>query len=449
MLYREIEQLREQCQALPEVGDLFAGVDRLLRDVLASEAALSHMTASQGAAAAEGALLAAQRCGIDHALLDIEVAVAAAVHARRKANGTYGRMELAADGERWIGQVGPVLLDWSSASVDIAPDDNDIQPDATIAVSPDRVASELQWLARQDPLDLCALRRTVTRLRNLRAAWGGSGAFGEVLCAGFRRLLRQPHGRRWLGALAVTAAAMSETACAHALFEGWLMEQGSASAGTPHSPILALVLARLAFESHLEAGQQWVENPAASMCQYLLSGRLTPMETLLASTGSLLGVAGDLDHTLTQIAHSFRDLTLNEASEWVPPLSRTVWLALFLQIGRRSPLQAIPSLAELPGRDGLFETLLDRRHEAVVYRLVPSQGSKVQRGEHYELRPGTRIEPLLMRRFGDTDMRLEMPVSDEFERRHVASTAQERWQLGAASPTSFLGELEAAASLDG
>lgn len=444
VLYREIELLRDQCNALPEVGDLFEGVDRVLRDVQASEAALRHQPTPE-ATQSEGGWLAAQRVGIDHALLDIEVAVAGAVHARRKANDTYGRMERVADGEAWLKEVGPVLLDWSSAAVGIAPDDAAVSAAASGAASPYQVASQLRWLARQDPLDLGALRHAVTELRNLRAAWAGAEPFGELLSAEFQQLLRQPHGRRWLRPLAVTAAALSETACAHALFEGWVMQQGSRRTADEAFPVVASVLARFAFESHVESGRRWSGNPAASMCQYLLSGRLTPMETLLASTGSMLGVTSNVEHTMKLIAQSFSDLRPSDASNWVTPLSRSVWIALFLQTGR--PLLSIPSFAELPGPGGLFATLVNLEHEAVLYRLVPPPEAEGLRRERYELRPGAKIEAALARCFGDADVRLNMPTSDEYERRSAAETASDRWRLAPAPPTSFMGELEAAASV--
>lgn len=445
-LHREIELLREASHALPDVGELFAGVDRLLRDVMASEHALHHLDGPDGSRATESELLDAQRCGIDHALLDIEVAVAGAVRARRKANGTHVRIAAVVETAPWMMNVAAPLLDWSSASGEIVADNQGQLPRAPHGASQDQLTRELERLVTQDPLDLASIRLAVTSLRNLRASWEASPLFGETLCAEFRQLLRQPYGRHWLGPLAVIAAALSETACAHSLFEGLVMSQDSAGAQASAFPVVTSALARLAFETHLEGGKNWVPNSAASMCQYLLIGQLAPMETLLAATGSLLNATGDLDHTLTLIANSIMDLPRQESAPWAASLSRTVWLALFLQIGRRSPLRSIPSLAELPGYDGLFDTLLDRNHEGVIYRLVPSHSTGKRRGEHYELRPGRRIEALLTRRFGDSELCLEMPVSHAFERRRAAATAPARWNLTAASPTSFLGELEAAAS---
>lgn len=446
-LYREIERLRAETNALSPVGDLFNGIDRLLRDVAASEQALNRCPTPD----AEQVHLTAQRRGIDHALVDVEVSIARAVRARRRANRSHEGDEHRSltDAPKPAGfqffykQLGPALLDWSSPAAHGDGDMHGMPLSTAFPLSDEPLAYELARLASCSEIDDEAIGRTVSTLCKVRAGWAASIEFGEALDAEFRHLLRQAFGHRLLGPLAVVAVAMAETACARSLFEGWVMFGGSTASAADSLPLVPAALARLAFETHLQASKKWTENPAASMCRYVLTTPLNPLGTLLAATGSLLSEAPDLERIFASVALSYEQISDQVASDIAASVSRSLWLALFLQTGRPAPVTAIQSLPELPGGERLFDALLNRDHGAVVYRLDRLLRGGQRNGEQYELRPGSAIKPLLVRPLGESEIRLAMPVTGKFERRRAMATAPERWTLAAASPMSFLGELEA------
>lgn len=451
-LYREIERLRAESDSPPPVGDLFNGIDRLLRDVAASEKALDRCGASEEEQLAEQAHLAAQRRGIDRALVDLEVSLAGAIRARRKSNHAHSigdvrppaHASLPAWSQLWFERSGAALLDWSSASEHVVTDGHAALPTAGGGLSDEPLADEVARLAACLEIDEAAIRRTVSALRNVRAGWRAPVDFGDALDAEFRHVFRQAFGHRLLGPLAVVAAALAETACAQSLFEAWVTSGEVAAPSENPFPLVPAVLARLSFETHLQAGKKWIANPAASMCQYILTTPLDPLGTLLAAAGSLLSEAPDLNHVFACVARSHGRMTKQIALDRAASISRTLWLALFLQKDRPSPLDAIPSLPELPGGAELFDFLLEREHCAVVHRLERPDKSGRQKGERYKLRPGSLIEPLLSRRFGEKEICLAMQVPHAFERQRTEATSSARWTLATAPPRSFLGELEAA-----
>ncbi len=453
-LYREIERLRAENHSPPLVGDLFNGIDRLLRDVAASEQALDCCSAPEDEQFAEQAHLAAQRRGIDHALVDLEVSVARAIRARRKSNHVHRNGDVRPPvhasspgwSQLWFERSGAALLDWSTASEHVVTDGHATLSTAGGGLSDDPLADEVARLAACPEIDEESIRRTVSALRNVRASWREGGDFGEALDAEFRHVFRQAFGHRLLGPLAVVAAALAETACAQSLFEGWVLSGKRAAPFEDPFPLVPAVLARLSFETHLQAGKKWTANPAASICQYVLTTPLAPLGALLAAAGSLLSEAPDLNHVFACIARNHGRMPKQIAIGRAASISRTLWLALFLQTDRPSPLEAIPSLPELPGGEELFDVLLEREHGAVVHRLERSHKSGRHKGERYELRPGSLIEPLLSRRFGEKEVCLAMQVTRAFERRRTEATSSARWTLTAAPRTSFLGELEAAGS---
>ena len=449
-LLREIERLRMEQQALPQVGELFSGIDRLLRDVARSEDALAHGIAGEEARQIERSHLWAQRLGIDHALIDLEISVSRAVRARRLVNEradarlrSSGHWAAKAWARRWFERANSPLVDWSIACENLVADGSD-SPLAAEGPWMERLADEVARLAACREIDESALRRTVSALRQLRSDADVAERFGAVLDDEFRHVLRQPSGGRLLGPLAVVATALAETACAGSLFEGWILTAaGSPDVDDPY-PLVPAVLARLAFETHHHVGKRWTANRPASMCQYALSAPLAPLGVVLSAAGALLGEAPNVRAMFSAIASSHGAVPGGIAGPGQAAMARTLGLVLFLQKNRRTPLRAIPSLPELPGGPALFEALMERDHGAVVPRLerVPTAKGR-QRGECYQLRPGERIKNLLHPQ-SDEDLTLAMRVTHEFAREQAESSSSQRWGRMAAPATSFLGQVEMA-----
>ena len=450
LLLREIERLRTEQRALPRVGELFNSIDRLLHDVARSEQAVAQSAEAEEVRQVERSHLKAQRLGIDHALLDLEISVSRAVRARRLVNeGAGASLRSSGHGaakawaQRWLERPGSPLVDWSIACESLVGDASHF---AHVAEGPwiERVADEVARLAACREIDEDAMRRTVSALRQLRSHGDAAERFGDVLDDEFRHVLRQPSGGRLLGPLAVVATALAETACAGSLFEGWILTAaGSRDVDDPY-PLVPAVLARLAFETHHHVGKRWTANRPASMCQYALSTPLPPLGVVLAASGALLGEAPNVHAMFSAIASSHGEVPKAIAGSGQAAIARTLGLVLFLQKNRRTPLRSIPSLPELPGGQALFEALMDHDHGAVVPRLERVAAAKGrQRGERYQLRPGERIKDLL-RPDPDDDLTLAMRVTPEFAREQAESSSSARWGRSAAPPTSFLGQVEMA-----
>lgn len=447
-LSREIDQLTAESRVPAPVGDLFTGIDRLLRDVADGERALMDCKISEAALHAERQHLAAQRAGIEHALVDVEVRISAAVRSRRQINRLdTSRVTRHTDGtdalrglEAPFGTMGSTLVDWSRPSSSRPRD----RPAG--AASPEleqRLAEELVRLASSPDVDAHAVSRAVASLRALRAIWTGPQDFGGALDVEFRHLLRQPYAGRLRGPLAMVAVLMAEAACARSLFEGWVMEQASSEATASCFPLLPAALARLAFETHMSAGTGWPANRAAEMCGYVLSTSSSPLGTVLSAAGSLLSQAPDLERVLPLIAMAYEQVFDSVSDAFSDSITRTICLALFLQTGRPESVEEIDSIPDLPGGVRLFNAMLDRRHDAVVCRLDRYRQPDSSIGERYDLVPGRAIKALLAERLGAGVVGLSMPVSDDFERRRAIDTAASRWTVSPAPADSFLGELEA------
>ena len=450
LLLREIERLRTEQQALPRVGELFNSIDRLLHDVARSERALANGIEGEEARHIERSHLSAQRLGIDHALLDLEISVSRAVRARRLANERAdarlrysGHRAAKAWAQRWFERPNSPLVDWSIACEGLLANAQH-SPLAAEGTWVERLGNEVARLAASREIDESALCRSVSALRQLRSDGQAAERFGEVLDEEFRHVLRQPSGGRLLGPLAVVATALAETACAGSLFEGWILTAAESLDVDDPFPLVPAVLARLAFETHHHVGKRWTENRPASMCQYALSTSLAPLGVVLAASGALLGEAPNVHAMFSAIASSHGELPAAMAGRARAAIARTLGLVLFLQKNRRTPLRSIPSLPELPGGQALFEALMDHDHGAVVPRLERVATAKGRlRGERYQLRPGQRIKDLL-HPDPDEDLTLAMRVTHEFAREQAESSSSMRWERTAAPATSFLGQVEMA-----
>lgn len=442
LLHREIEKLRVACCELPPLGNLFEGIDRLIRDVTASESDICLLDCSQEDREAEQALIAAQKRYIDSSLVDVEVSVSTAVRARR----LVLRADTARDASSphtpvsnswiadWFAREGATLLDWSCEASRIRVG-HDLDQGAISALGNRTITDIVAALAGVTTVDDVALGVTLAALQRARQAWRGEISFGEALDAEYRYILRQSFGCRLLAPLAIAAAVLAEPACANSVFEGWVMTRSDFATESGESDVVAAALGRLAFESSHRARGPTGSDKVASMCQYVLSSCTSAMSAVAAAAGGLLRASSKLDHALEAIAGNYGRLRSGLPDDHNRAIVRMVSIALFRHGAMAGTSTPIPSLPELAGGEKLLDVLLNHQNGAVASR----SGSM-----KYELRPGPDILRALESSLGgDENVTLVMPVSREFERQRVIEGTAARWGDSPPAAGSFLDSLEA------